>query len=140
MCAKLVTLIFDGEVMGAAEIEADREEVDGAGEEEEGIIRGGAQFEDVLRGVGVGACDCPWKRGLGGSRSTGLGASSPLMGTFVRGCEGVCEADADSGTLVGAASVIGISMGAVGVYTPPASVCIGPTGADLYPGCGVRRS
>lgn len=113
MCAKLVTLIFDGEVMGAAEIEAVREEDAGAGEEEEGIVRGGAKFEDVLRGVG--ACECPLKRGLGGSRSTGLGASSPLAGTCVRGCEGVCEADADCGTLAGAASVIGISIGAVGV-------------------------
>lgn len=114
MCAKLVTLIFDGEVMGAAEIEAVREEDAGAGEEEEeGIVRGGAKFEDVLRGVG--ACECPLKRGLGGSRSTGLGASSPLAGAFVRGCEGVCEADADCDTLAGAASVIGISIGAVGV-------------------------
>lgn len=135
MCAKLVTLIFDGEVMGAAEIEAVREEEEeeaGAGEDEEGIVRGGAKFVDVLRGVG--ACECPLKRGLGGSRSMGFGASIPLIETFVLGCEGVCEADADSGTLAGAASVIGMSMGAVGVYTPPASVCIGPTGADLYPG------
>lgn len=65
----------------------------------------------------------------------GLGASSPLIGVFARGCEGVCEAEADCGTLAGAASVIGISIGTDGVLcTCPASVCIGPSGADLQGG------
>lgn len=127
-------------MVGADEVEAVREEDACAGEEEEGIVRGGAKLEEVLRGAE--ACECSLKRGLGGRRSTGLGASSSLLGAVMYGCEGVCEAETDCGTLVGAASVMGISIGTDGVLcrTPAGSVCIGPTGADLYGGCGVRRS
>ena len=103
---------------------------DCAGEDDEGIVRGCAKLEEVFRGVG--ACECPLKRGLGGSRSTGgFGASSPLMAAFEFDCEGVCEAEAVCGVLAGAASVIGMSIGADGVCTLLASVCMGPTGADL---------
>jgi hypothetical protein len=131
MCARLFTFIFEGtDTEGVDGPGAARDGEDCAGEDEDGTARGCAKLEAVL--LGIGACECPLKRGLGGSRSMGFGASSPLTGAFEFGCEGVCEADAACGVLAGTASVIGISIGAEGVLcTLPASVCIGPTGADL---------
>jgi hypothetical protein len=131
MCARLLTFIFEGaDIEGVDGAGAAREGEACAGEDDEGIVRGCAKLEEVPRGVG--ACECPLNRGLGGSRSTGFGASSPLIGAFVCDCEGVCEVDAGCVGLASAASVMGISIGADGVlFELTASVCIGPNGADL---------
>jgi hypothetical protein len=130
MCAKLFTLIFAGDVIGGVEgARRDREGEACAGEEEEGIVRGCAKFE-VPRGVGT--CECPLNRGLGGSRSTGCGASNALGPGFACCCEGVCDADEGCAGRAGAASVMGISIGAdVELLETTASVWTGPAGADL---------